>query len=308
MNQIPDATVAIRRVTWLGLIFNLFLAGFKFLAGVFGHSQVLIADAVHSSSDLLTDVTVLVGSCYWSRPADQDHPCGHAKQETLITFFIGVALALVGVGLIQHGIHQIKEIIVEDIHPETPGIVALVAALVSIVLKEFLYRVTVRVGQRTRSSATIANAWHHRSDAISSIPAVLAIGGTLWLGPVFVFLDPLGTVVVSFMILFTAFEIIRSAVFVLVDTSGGEKLAEEIRTSVLAEPEVKEVHKIRTRPLGNNLYAVDLHIHVRGDMSVLDAHSLSHKIQRDICAGDSRLLDVIIHVEPFGKSTAGASD
>lgn len=289
---------AIQRVTWLGLIVNIFLAIIKFAAGVFGSSQVLIADAVHSSSDLATDVALLVGSRYWGQPADADHPNGHAKIETLVTLLIGLALALVGYELIQNAIGTIYRIKVQGQSLPQPGWIALVAAIVSILSKEWLYRITAWTGKVNHSPATVANAWHHRSDAMSSIPAALAVGGALWLGNEFAFLDPLGTVVVGFMIMYTSFEIVHPTIGTLLDASAGDKILNSIRELALEAPEVQDVHKIRTRPLGSGLYAVDLHIQVDPGMNVKQAHHLSHLLQGNICSKEPTIVEATIHIEP----------
>lgn len=293
---------AIQRVTWLGLIINIFLAGLKFFAGIWGSSQVLIADAVHSSSDLATDVAILVGSRYWGQPADADHPNGHAKIETLVTLLIGLALALVGFELIQNAIGTIYQIKVQGQQPTSPGWIALIAAILSVISKEWLYQVTAWTGRVNHSPATVANAWHHRSDAMSSIPAALAVGGVLWLGKDFAFLDPLGTVVVGFMIMYTAFEIVHPTIGTLLDASAGEKILNTIREIALEAQEVQDVHKIRTRPLGSGLYAVDLHIQVDSNMNVKQAHHLSHFLQDKICAREPTIVEATIHIEPNSKN------
>jgi cation diffusion facilitator family transporter len=173
IEKTADTIGAIRRVTWLGAFVNLFLTSFKFVAGILGHSSVMIADAVHSLSDLITDAAILLGMHFWSHPADQEHPYGHAKIETLVTLFIGAVLAAVGIGLLYDAVLSLIGILNQKADPPPPTWLPLSAALVSIAVKEWLYRVTVKVGMETKSSATIANAWHHRSDAMSSVPAVV---------------------------------------------------------------------------------------------------------------------------------------
>ncbi|MDO5581173.1 MAG: cation diffusion facilitator family transporter [Planctomycetia bacterium] len=292
-----EQTSALNRITWFGMIINFLLTILKFLAGVFAHSQVLIADAVHSLSDLITDLALLIGVRFWNRPADSDHPNGHAKLETMITLFIGSVLFLVGLGLIKSGMNSIHDII--SGHPlDQPGSFALVAACISIVLKEWLYRITRQCGIKYRSSALIANAWHHRSDALSSIPAAVAVLGCLLFGKQYAFLDPVGTILVSCMILYAAFEIVRPAFSTLIDQGIPEDKVEVIRKEVLSFDSITDVHKIRTRPLGSGRYAIDLHIHVDPEMSVRKAHHLSHEIQDSLCAKNSEIVDVVVHVEP----------
>ena len=288
---------AIRRITWLGAVSNLFLVGFKFVAGIWGHSSVIIADAVHSLSDLITDIAILIGLRFWSRPADQDHPYGHAKIETLVTLFIGAALAIVGLGLLYDAVHSIVGILGgTKIHP--PTWLPLVAALVSIAIKEWLYRVTVKVGMVKKSSATVANAWHHRSDAMSSIPAAIAIGACLILGPDYTFLDPVGTVVVAFMIIHVAWKVSQPTFAALLDSGASEAQCRAIAEVIHTFPEVKESHKLRTRYIGPSGLALDVHIHVDPSMSVTEAHTLSHQIQQKLLQSDENIIDVFVHVEP----------
>lgn len=292
-----EQTSALNRITWLGMIVNFLLMILKFSAGFFSHSQVMIADAVHSLSDLATDLALLIGVRFWNRPADSDHPNGHAKLETMITFFIGTVLFLVGFGLIRSGMESIHDII-EGKTLEEPGYFALVAACLSIILKEWLYRITRRCGIQNRSSALVANAWHHRSDALSSIPAAITVLGCLLFGKQYAFLDPVGTILVSCMILYAAFEIVRPAFSTLIDQGISEDKVEVIRKEVLDFDSITNVHKIRTRPLGSGKYAIDLHIHVDPEMSVRKAHQLSHEIQDTLCLKNDGIVDVVVHVEP----------
>ncbi|MBR0238445.1 MAG: cation transporter [Thermoguttaceae bacterium] len=298
----PDVqanSAIIQRVTWIGFFSNILLAITKFLAGVFGHSQVLIADAVHSMSDLATDVAVLVGSRYWDQPADNEHPYGHAKLEMIVTLLIGATLAVVGFELISNAIMSLYDMIIGDHETVTvPNVWALSAAIFSILLKEWLFHITASAGKKAHSTAIVANAWHHRSDALSSIPAALAVGATLFLGKEYAFLDPIGTIVVGLMIFYTAFLIIRPTFNSLMDASGGVELTNRINNEVLSIKGVQGVHKIRTRPLGAALYGVDLHVQVDPDMNVRDAHYLSHQIQDKLRSKFAEIVDTTVHVEP----------
>ena len=297
MPKTSDSIRLVRRVTWIGLIVNVVLTILKFLAGVFAHSQVLIADAVHSLSDLVTDLAVLIGSRFWDQPADEEHPNGHAKIETLVTLFIGLALTVVALELIRGAVHSLNGLIDGDSIP-LPGSFALVAALISIVLKEWLYRITVRAGRKASSPAVMANAWHHRSDALSSIPAAAAVGICLIFGDRYTYLDPVGTILVSCMILFAAVEIIRPAISTLLDRGETKDKVNQIREVVGSFPEISGLHKIRTRPLGGGRFAVDLHIKVDPAMSVLTAHSLSHRVSDALHRRIPDIVDVVAHVEP----------
>ena len=292
-----SATSAIRRITWIGVFVNVFLAVFKFFAGIVGHSSVLIADAVHSLSDLITDFAILFGMRYWNRPADQDHPYGHAKIETLVTLFIGFFLALVGIGFLVDAVRSLMDI-VGGAKPPLPTWLPLVAALSCIALKEWLYHVTVKVGMATKSSATIANAWHHRSDALSSIPAVGAVAACVLLGDTFVILDSVGTVVVSFMIIHVAWTIMRPTFAALLDSGASEKQCKAIAQEILSFPEIKDLHKLRTRFVGPAGLTVDVHVHVDPNMSVTESHILSHRIKRKLLQSGEHIIDVFVHIEP----------
>jgi len=294
-----DETVlrAIRQVTWLGAICNLVLVAFKFVAGIWGHSFVIIADAFHSLSDLITDAAILLGMQFWSRPADREHPYGHAKIENLVTLFIGASLVTVGIGLLYGAVLSLIVIVRGDEIP-SPTWIPLIAALASIVVKEWLYRVTVNVGMTVKSSATIANAWHHRSDSMSSIPAAIAIGACLFLGPQFTFLDPVGTVVIAFMIIHVAWKVSQPTFAALLDSGASESQCQAITETIRSFSQVKDLHKLRTRYVGPAGLALDVHIHVDPNMSVTEAHALSHQIQRKLLQRGENIIDVFVHVEP----------
>ena len=291
---------AVFRITWFGVIINLFLTSFKFVAGIVGNSSVLIADAVHSLSDLVTDFVILLGMRFWNRPADQRHPYGHAKIETMVTLFIGVVLALVGIGLIFEAVRSLIDILGGN-PPPSPTWLPLVAALVSVVVKEWLYKVTVKVGMETKSSATIANAWHHRSDALSSIPAAAAVGACLLFGPAYVFLDPVGTVVVSFMIIHVAWKITLPTFATLLDSGASELQCKAIADEIRSFTDVKDLHKLRTRYVGPTGLVVDVHVLVDPNMSVTTAHALSHRIERKLLQNGGNIIDVFVHVEPYSR-------
>jgi cation diffusion facilitator family transporter len=288
---------AIRRITWIGAISNLVLVALKFVAGFLGNSSVIIADAIHSLSDLITDVAILLGMQFWSRPADRDHPYGHAKIENLITLFIGVSLVAVGIGLLYGAIVSLIDII-SGVAISPPTGLPLVAALVSIAVKEWLYRITVKVGMTVKSSVTIANAWHHRSDAMSSIPAAIAIGVCLFLGPQFTFLDPVGTVVVSFMIIHAAWKVSQPTFAALLDSGASEPQCKAITETIRSFSQVKDLHKLRTRYVGPSGLALDVHIHVDPNMTVTEAHALSHQIQNELLQSGEHIIEAFVHVEP----------
>lgn len=280
----------VKRITWLGAICNVLLAALKIALGKLGASQALLADGIHSLTDLLTDLAVLWGANFWSEPADEKHPYGHSKLEALVTFLIGGALFAVGVRMLVSSALSFQE----------PSLrfswYLVLAAGLSVVLKEILYRVTLRKGTRLNSPALCANAWHHRSDALSSLPVL----GVLLLGrvaPEWTFLDGLGGLLVSLMILYAAWQILRPAFDALVDRGlAPEKLA-EVRAVALAIPGVDCVHALRSRVNGITVF-LDMHILVDKDMTVYNGHKLAHRV-RDEIVGRCGVTDVLVHVEPF---------
>jgi cation diffusion facilitator family transporter len=294
----------------VGVAVNLALAVTKGLIGWWAGSRVLVADAVHSLSDLMTDGIILVGVRYWAAPADAGHPYGHRKIETLVTLSIGLFLA--GVGLfLAYG--AVKALVLAAGQPEA-GVqavgpaawAALASALVSIVSKEWLYRWTAARGAALKSSALLANAWHHRSDAFSSIPSALALGGGAagaYLGRNLWYLDPVGAVVVAVMIIGAARGIIKPALATLLDASAGRKLSAAIRETMAVTPGVLSGHKLRTRFLGSDAAEVTVHILVDGGLTVADGHRIAADVKYRLLALtvpglETRIVDVLIHVEP----------
>ena len=294
---------AISRVTIIGALINIALTALKTGVGVLGGSAALVADGLHSLSDLATDAIVFVGARFWTRPADESHPNGHAKIESLATLFVALALALVSVELLRSSVAKIGATLESGAEPlrRSALFCALGVALLSVVAKETLYRATLAVGRKTRSTAVVANAWHHRSDALSSIPAALAIAGVLAFGPRFAFLDPVGAIVVAFMILKTAFEIARPTVATLCDAGADEQIVDAVRRIALENAAIQFPHKIRTRPLGGGLYAAHLHVRVDPETPVRDAHRLSHELAAEIQARVPAIVETTIHVEPFAE-------
>jgi len=280
-----------RRVTWVGLGVNLLLCAVKLVCGLAAASQALVADAVHTLSDSTTDVAVLVGIPFWSAPADDRHPYGHRRIETVVTVLIAAVLVVVACGLVYHALATI-----EEHHDRPPELLALLAAVLSILSKETLYRWTVAVGRRLRSSALIANAWHHRSDSFSSIPVVLAIGGAR-LFPAWSFLDHIGAVVVSIFIFRAAWQIGWPALRELMDAGAPGKDRRRIEEIVLATAGVERVHEVRTRYVGSRLQ-VDLHIMVDGNMTVREGHKISEAVEERLLAAGPDLVDVVVHLEP----------
>ncbi len=292
---------AARHVTLIGLVLNVILTSFKFVAGILGHSQAVLADGVHSLSDMLTDIMILVGARYWYRPADESHPYGHRRIETLVTTLLGVSLAVVGVGIGYRAI-----VTYADAHAEPPGWIAFAAAALAIVTKEIIYRWTIAVGRRIKSSALSANAWHHRSDALSSIPVAAAVAAAA-LEPSLMFLDHVGAILVAVFILQAAWAIMSPALRQLVDAGAPREAREKIREIALATEGVRLVHAVRTRYVGSGL-GVDLHVKVDPEIPVREGHRIAEDVTRRLLAEGPDVLDVVVHTEPYdaGDEASGA--
>jgi cation diffusion facilitator family transporter len=287
----------IRKVTWIGLFVNLFLAGIKFTAGILGKSQALVADAIHSLTDLTTDIAVIAGSHYWERPPDEDHPYGHKRLETLVTVFIGLMLVAAGLGIGWKAVSTLQ-------HNGTspPGWIALLAALVSIICKEAIYRWTARTGKRLKSAALAANAWHHRTDALSSLPVLVAVGGAR-VFPSWSFLDRVGAVVVSIFIIHASIKIVVPALSELIDAGAPAGTRKKIGELAHENGSVLQVHKVRTRYISTSI-VVELHIVVQGSLTVRQGHDIADDVKDRIIAGIPEILDVIVHVDPADKPLA----
>jgi cation diffusion facilitator family transporter len=281
----------VRKVTWIGLLTNILLSGLKFSAGYFGRSQALVADAIHSLTDTTTDIAVIAGSHYWSRPPDETHPYGHRRLETLITVFIGIMLAAAGLSIGWQAISTLHKT-----PGMPPGWIALVAALISIITKETIYRWTAATGKRIRSPALAANAWHHRSDAISSFPVLIAVGGAM-LFPTWSFLDHVGAAVVSIFILHAAMKIIWPGISELIDAGAPGEVRKKILKIAERCDGVHEIHKVRTRFISTAIQ-VDMHIVVDGSISVREGHCIADDVKDQIIAGIPDVLDVVVHVDP----------
>jgi cation diffusion facilitator family transporter len=282
----------IRKVTWTGLFVNLALSMLKFAAGFWGHSQAVIADALHSFSDSTTDIAVIIGSYFWSKPPDDTHQHGHHRVETIVTFFIGFILLLAGIGIGWNAIITLHEM---DTRP--PGWIAAMAAAISIIVKEIIYRWTSRASKRVKSTALAANAWHHRLDAISSIPTLIAVTGAI-LMPEWSFLDHAGAIIVSIFIVQAAIRILWPIFRGILDVAAPEEICKQIEAICLDHEAVKEVHKIRTRHIGMNLQA-DLHIIVDSSTTVFDGHHISGGVKDKILKNVPAVIDVLIHIEPL---------
>ena len=283
-------------VTIWGSVVNLLLLIFKFVAGIVGNSAAMVADATHSLTDFITDIIVIAFVRISSRPEDSNHDYGHGKYETLATAVIGLILLLVGMGLFYNGASAIAGVLRGN-QLDSPGIIALWAALASIVLKELLYHITRIVGQRHNSQAVIANAWHHRSDAFSSIGTLVGIGGAMLLGDKWTILDPLAAVVVSFFIFKVSLQLVKPCIDELVEKSLPKQTEDRILAIVATFPQVSSPHHLRTRQIGN-IVAIELHIRMDGTMSLKDAHDITRRIETALRTEFGDSTHIGIHMEP----------
>lgn len=289
----------ITRVTFIGSIVNAALVALKLIAGVWGRSSALVADGIHSLTDFITDVIVLVFVKLSGKPRDKVHSYGHGKFETLATLIIGVFLTVAGIGLLVSGVRKIISSLNGEMLPE-PTWLAFAVATASIVVKEILYRYTVKVGRKVESDATIANAWHHRSDAISSLGTMAGIGGAILLGDDWRILDPLAAVLVSIFIIKSGYDIIRPAINELLEGALPEKQSAEISGLIGSVNGVKGFHNLRTRKIGNAI-AVDVHVKMDGKLLLEEAHDIATLVEERIRDRFGKESIVNIHMEPEKK-------
>lgn len=294
-----DRQKQIYKVTIAGGAVNVILLAFKFVAGILGHSAAMIADAIHSLSDFVTDLIVLIFVYISGKPQDKSHDYGHGKYETLALTIIGIALLIVAVGIFHNGAIRIAAWWQGE-ELEAPGILALWAALVSIILKELTFRYTISNARKLDSSALEANAWHHRSDALSSIGTAVGIGGAVLLGKRWAVLDPIASVVVGAFIVKVAVELILQGMRDLLEHSLPDEIEDEIMKIAQSEPDVIEPHDLRTRRIGNR-YAIELHILMNGDITLAKAHEHADSIEDHIKQRFGENTHVAIHMEPADK-------
>jgi len=285
------------RVTWLGLVSNVLLSLFKILAGIFGRSEAMLADGFHSLSDLISDVVVLFGFKMVQKPVDKSHDYGHGRFETLSAVGIGVLLLFVASGLFYRGIGAVWNFF-HGQYPPMPGKVALIMALFSIVVKEVLFRVTFSVGKKIKSQTIIANAWHHRSDMLSSVATFLGIGGAILLGSKWVILDPIAALLVSFMIFKVGIDILKDTLYELSDASLDDEIEDEILKIAGQIHGVHAPHNLKTRKLGAT-FAMDMDIRVDGNLSVYQGHAICTRVERALKGRFGDQIFVRIHMEPL---------
>ena len=286
----------IYKVTLIGGAVNVVLLLFKFVAGIVGHSAAMVADAVHSLSDFVTDVIVLVFVRISGKPKDKSHDYGHGKYETLATTVIGFALLAVAVGIVYSGTMKIVAWSKGE-QLESPGLLALWAALLSIVLKEAVYRYSMVKARQLNSQAVKANAWHHRSDAFSSIGTALGIGGAIFLGQRWTVLDPVASVIVGLFIMKVAVSLLANGIGDLMERSLPDDVEDEILRLAGSVSGVTEPHDLRTRRIGNH-YAIEMHILVDGDISLREAHDKASEVEELLKSQYGADTHVVVHVEP----------
>ena len=286
----------IYKVTLVGSAVNAILLAFKFVAGIVGHSSAMIADAAHSLSDFVTDLIVLVFVKVSHKPQDKSHDYGHGKYETLAQTIIGIALMAVAIGIIVKGALKIVAWANGEVL-EAPGSLAFWAAIVSIVLKEAVYRYTIIKAKKLNSKAVEANAWHHRSDALSSIGTAVGIGGAIFMGQQWTILDPIASVVVGAFIVKTAFSLLKDGIGDLMERSLPEQVEDEILQLAASVPGVTEPHELRTRRIGNH-YAIELHILMDGNITLKEAHDKASEVEDLLRQHYGEETHIAVHVEP----------
>ena len=295
MNRVKEA----RKVTWVGFAVNMVLTILKIIAGFLGKSTAMIADGIHSLSDFITDLFVIIFIGISGKEKDEDHRYGHGKYETFATLLISLALILVGIGIFWSGISKIIQVVNGGVL-EQPTYLALFAAIISIISKEALFWYTKIVGDKINSNAVIANAWHHRSDAFSSIGTALGISGAIFLGESWRILDPIAGVIVSFFILKVAFELGMPSIHELLERSLPQETEKSIIDVIESHPDVIFQHNPKTRKIGN-IFAIDVHIKLDKDISFVKSHDVATEIEVSLREKFGEKTVTNIHTEPYVK-------
>lgn len=289
----------IYKVTAVGSAVNIFLTAFKFVAGIMGRSSAMVADAVHSLSDLLTDFIIFIFVKTASKPSDRTHEYGHGKYETLATLIVGCILIIVGLGIMFAGIKDCIAYFHGELG-ERPRMIALIAAVLSIALKEGVFRYTLNRARKIDSPILIANAWHHRSDAFSSIATLIGVAGSMFLGKIGLIFDPLAAILVSFYICKTGYDVVKPSLEELLEKSLPAETEKEIRRILKSVPGIDGVHQLKTRKIGNQ-YAIEAHTEMDGNMSLREAHKVASSAERKIKKRFGNKTHVGIHMEPTKK-------
>ena len=285
------------RVTWVGFFTNLILSAAKIVAGVVGRSSAMVADGIHSLSDFVTDFIVIIFIKISSKNEDSDHPYGHGKFETFATMLISFALFIVAIGIFYSGSVKIYEVL-NGRTIERPTYLALVMAAVSIVVKEGLYWYTIIIGRKIDSPAVIANGWHHRSDAFSSIGTLIGISGAMFLGERWRILDPITSVIVGIFIIGVAYKLARPSIQELLEMSLPQEIEQKIEQKIRETPGVITFHHLRTRKNGNT-FIIDMHIKVDPASSIVEAHDIATHVEVNLKAAFGKRTQVNVHIEPY---------
>ena len=289
-----DKRAQIQNITLIGLAANILLSITKFIIGYFGNSQAVVADALHSFSDTSSDLVILFGVKYWTAPPDESHPYGHQKIESFVSIIIGFILLVVAGAIGYNGLISLQEKSQYQL-----SWIVIIGPLISIIIKEILFRMTVKVGIKTNSSSLKANAWHHRTDALSSIPVLIAVVASL-IDPRLRFLDQIGAIIVSAFIIKVGFAILFTNINDLLDTGLSIKKINELKKAINNIQNVSGVHKLRTRKLANYIY-IDLHLEVDGQLSVIQGHDISEEVKHTLIQNYPKIIDVMVHLEPEKK-------
>jgi len=286
----------ITEITWIGMAINAVLTVFKLIAGFVGNSSAMIADGVHSLSDFISDIIILVFLKISGKGRDKDHDFGHGKFETMATFILSIILLIVAAEILSSGIHKTIDILNGAV-VESPSMIAFVAAIVSIVGKEFCYQITAAVGKRVNSPAVIANAWHHRSDALSSIGSLIGIGFAMWLGHKWIILDPLMGCAISIAIFVVAIKMALPAMKELLDISLPDETENEIISIAESVKGVTDVHNLKTRRTGPSVI-IDAHIMVDHTITIVEAHNIATELEKRLTDHFGIETQINIHTEP----------
>lgn len=295
-----DRTAKVTFVTLVGSVVNIILTVFKIFAGVLGRSTAMIADGIHSLSDLLSDIVVIVFVKISAKGRDKDHDYGHGKFETFATLIISLMLIVVAVNLMSGGINKIRQIL-DGGEVSSPGMIALWAAVASIVLKEILYRYTIIQGKALNSPMMIANAWHHRSDAFSSVGSLLGIAGAIFLGDKFVILDPITGCVISIFILVMAVKMSVPAIKELLDVSLPDDVEDKIKATAKSVKGVVDLHELKTRREGPGII-MEGHLVLNSEISLKEAHDISKKVEEALRKEFGSETQISLHLEPEDDS------
>jgi len=286
-----DNSKNVRKIVYIILSFNITITLLKFMVGLFGHSQALIADAIHSLSDGITDLAIIVGSFYWGKPPDEQHPHGYQRIETLVTIIVGIFVLCAGIGMGWHSI-----VTMQESAPSNPSYIALMAVFIAMISQEILCRWALEFGKQLSSTALIASALEHRSDAVSSIPAFFAILGAIIFTDL-PFLDNVGAIIVSVFIINTALKILIPRIQELLERGASKETLAKIESIAHNNEGVHDAHKIRTRYLGTNLL-LDFHLVVAANITVKEGHDIAESVKKQLFNGLPDLIDVVVHIEP----------